>query len=54
MPSEFVTEKNDPLDIEVIFSFGMAEVPSNVGKYMLDHGLASKTQLIIPDGVKAA
>ena len=54
MPSDWVSETNEPLSFPVVFRFGVAEVPSNLGQYMVKYGLASKTRLIIPDGVKAA
>ncbi len=54
MPSDWVSETNEPLTFPITFSFGEAEVPSNMGRYLLKYGLASKTRLIIPDGVKAA
>jgi len=54
MPSEWVTEKNEPITMPVVFKYGAAEVPSNLGAYLIKYGLAAKTRLIIPDGVKVA
>lgn len=54
MPREWVDDHNNPVSLHVEFKFGVAEVPSNVGEYMLKYGMASKTKLIIPNGVKAA
>lgn len=54
VPSDWVTEKNEPLDLQVVFRFGVAEVESNLGAYMVKNGFASKTRLVIPDGVRAA
>jgi hypothetical protein len=53
MPSEWVTEKNEPITMSVVFHHGAAEVPSNLGAYLVKFGFASKTRLIIPDGIKA-
>jgi len=54
MPEGWVTDKNEPVDITVEFHYGIADVPSNLGAYMLKYGLASKSRLIIPNGVRAA
>ena len=48
MPAEWVTDENEPLDINVEFKFGMADVPSNVAEYMIRYGMAAKTPLILP------
>lgn len=53
-PSDWLDDKGAPRSFEVEFRFGRAEVPSNVGEYLLRRGLASKTRLIIPDNVKVA
>lgn len=34
--------------IEVLFENNVATVPDNLGKYLVDKGLASKTKLILP------
>ena len=54
MPAEWVSEHNEPITLAVEFKYGVAEVPTNLGAYMLKYGMASKTKLIVPDGVKAA
>jgi hypothetical protein len=48
MPAEWVTETNEPREMQVEFTYGRAEVPDNIGRYLLAHGLASKTTLILP------
>jgi len=53
-PSDWLDDKGAPRSFEVEFRFGRAEVPSNVGEYLIQQGLASKTRLIIPDNVKVA
>lgn len=46
-PSEWKTADGKPLNIEVEFKFGCAEVPSNLGKYLIAQGLAHKSALIV-------
>ena len=53
-PADWLDEQDKPLNIEVEFRYGRAEVPSNLGAYLIRAGLAAKTQLIIPSGVKVA
>lgn len=48
MPSEWVNDKNEPVEFNVEFKFGKAEVPENVGKYLVKHQIAAKSRLIIP------
>jgi len=48
MPSEWVTDQNWPIDFQVEFKFGKAEVDKNLGEYMIKYGLASRSKLIIP------
>ena len=52
--SDWVNDKNEPLDFQVEFKFGRAEVDKNLGEYMIKYGLASKSKLHIPAGVKVA
>lgn len=54
IPAEWVDDKNEPIDFNIIFKHGRAEVDKNMGDYLVKYGFASKTKLIIPDGVKAA
>lgn len=51
MPSEWVNEKNEPIDFNVEFEFGKAEVPDNLGKYLLKHGFAKMSRLIMRDAL---
>lgn len=53
LPSEWLTDKNEPIDFQVEFKFGKAEVDKNLGEYMIKYGLASRTKLI-HDRVKVA
>ena len=38
-----------PKTFPVKFFHGQAEVPDNIGKYMITHGLAEKSRLILPN-----
>lgn len=49
MPAEWVTADNEPLELTVEFVFGKATVADNLGRYLVKHGLAKKTRLIVPD-----
>ena len=53
-PSDWLTEEGRPMTMEVDFKYGRAEVPSNLGEYLVRQGFAFKSKLIIPDGVKVA
>jgi hypothetical protein len=47
--------KKEPIQFQVVFdASGRAEVSDTVGRYLCAHGLAKKSRLIIPTGVKAA
>ncbi len=50
-PADWLDAQGKPLTIEVEFKFGRAEVPSNLGAYLVKQGLAGKTRLIIPDPI---
>ena len=41
-------EKGKPRLFDVTFKYGRAEVPDNLGRYLIDQGLAQETQLILP------
>ena len=49
VPSEWVNDKNEPLTFQVEFVRGKAEVDENIGRYLIEMGLANKTKLILPD-----
>ena len=48
MPSDWVDDNNKPLTFEVEFRRGKAEVDDKLGKYMIEHGMARKTKIILP------
>ena len=45
--SEWIDEKGKPRLITVEFKFGKAEVPDNLGQYMLDHDMAKPSPIIL-------
>ena len=49
MPSDWVDDKNAPLEFNVEFVFGKADVPDSIGKYLVKHQLAKKSRLILPE-----
>lgn len=51
--SDWKDEQGIPLLIPVQFTNGVAEVPSNLGRYMLDKGLAFRNRIVIPEGATA-
>ena len=46
--SEWFDEKNQPLQFHVEFKHGIADVPENIGRYLVKHGLASKSRFVLP------
>lgn len=48
VPRDWVDDRNEPVQIAIDFAYGLAEVPSPLGKYLVSRGLAAKTQLILP------
>lgn len=51
VPSDWVDDKNVPIEFNIEFTYGEANVPDSVGKYLVKHGMASRSKLIIPDGI---
>jgi hypothetical protein len=52
MPADWVSDKNEPIEFNVEFVYGKAEVSDSIGKYMIKHQLAARSKLIIPDAVQ--
>jgi hypothetical protein len=48
LPAEWVTDKNEPIDFNIEFVYGRAEVEENLGRYLVKHGFAACTRLILP------
>ena len=46
--SEWMQE-GKPILMEVKFNNGVAEVPENLGKYLIDKGLVRKSRIILPN-----
>ncbi len=46
-------EFKEPIMFTVKFTDGVAEVPSNLGQYMIRKGLAQKSPIVVPEGVAA-
>jgi len=44
---EFFDEQGNPLQIPVQFNYGMAEVPDNIGRYLIKKELASKSKILL-------
>lgn len=49
MPSDWVDEKNKPIEFAVEFIYGKATVPDKIGTYLIKHQLARRSKLIILD-----
>lgn len=50
IPASWVDENKVPVQFTVEFKFGRAEVPDDIGKYMVARKLAKRTQLLLPNG----
>ena len=48
MPSDWVDDKNVPLEFNVEFVFGKATVPDSIGAYLVKHQIAKRSRLIMP------
>ncbi len=51
--SDWMDEAGKPRMFAVAFIEGVAEVSDNLGKYMIDQGLAARSPIILPEGVAA-
>jgi hypothetical protein len=52
-PSEWYKD-GVPVQFEVIFHYGAAEVTNSLGKYMVQQGMAKTTRLILPKEFRTA
>lgn len=48
VPTAWVDHDNKPIQIEVLFQHGTAEVDDEVGKYLIKSGQAQKSRLVMP------
>jgi hypothetical protein len=46
--ADFLDAQGEPKLFNVEFVHGKAEVPDNLGRWMIDHGYAQATALILP------
>lgn len=51
--SDFLKADGTPEQFAVVFREGVAEVPDNLGRYMIDSELAARSPLLLPAGVTA-
>lgn len=49
VPSDWVDDKNVPLEFNVEFVYGAAEVSDSIGKYLIKHQMAKRSKLILPE-----
>ena len=49
VPSAWVDDQNNPLPFQVEFVRGKADVDENIGRYLIEQGLAQKSAIIRPD-----
>ena len=52
-PAEWTDEEGKPRNMSVVFNYGEAIVTSEIGRYLIAHGLARKTKLILPADLAA-
>jgi len=45
--SDWLDENGDPLSFNVEFKFGKAEVPDNLGRFLIDKGLAQESVILV-------
>jgi hypothetical protein len=48
VPSNWVDDKNNPVQFNIEFIRGEAEVEDSIGRYLLENELARKSRLILP------
>jgi hypothetical protein len=48
MPADWVDDKNEPIEFNIEFVYGKAEVPDKVGLYLVKHEMAMTSRLIRP------
>jgi hypothetical protein len=48
VPSNWVDDKNNPVQFNIEFKFGEAEVEDGLGKYLVENGLVRLSRLVLP------
>jgi hypothetical protein len=46
VPAAWVDDENRPVNIAVNFTFGVADVDDELGRYLVARGLAKKTRIL--------
>lgn len=46
--SDWVDRENNPVQFNIEFTYGEAEVDDSIGKYLIDKGYCLRTRLILP------
>lgn len=49
--SDFMDANGKAILFSVVFSEGRAEVPDQLGQYLIDKGMAAKSPILLPQGV---
>jgi hypothetical protein len=48
VPAHWVDDNNNPVQFNIEFKYGAAEVEDDIGQYLVDSELARRTRLILP------
>lgn len=48
VPAHWVDDKNNPVQFNIEFKFGEAEVEDGLAKYLIANGYAKRTRLLLP------
>lgn len=48
VPADWVTDDNKPVQFNLNFEFGEAEVDDAIAKYLLERGMVKRTRLLLP------
>jgi hypothetical protein len=51
-PSDWLDEQGQPRMFNIEFMHGRTSVPDNLGRWLVDHGYAQETALILPATVQ--
>jgi hypothetical protein len=48
VPAHWVDDQNKPVQFNIEFAFGEAEVEDSIARYLLEHELVKKSKLLLP------
>lgn len=48
VPAHWVDDKNNPVQFNVEFKYGVAEVEDDIGRYLIKNELARRSKMILP------